>query len=532
MKKIFKKSVYIGVVVSLFAVVISCEKDFTDIGSNVISNTKFNTNELTVDITVENSIVERVLSDNISQEPGQYLLGVYANSNYEKLEASIVSQLSISTDLELVDSDTITKYQTSTSNIVTTIDTVFIKLPYQATLTDITSSGPTYTLDSIIGDKTKAFNINVYESDTYLSSLDPLDPSKNNSYYSNFDFQKKGTELNDKINFEFIPSENDTVIYVKRRTSHNVLITTDEVKYENTSNSSIPIPFARIPLKEEVFKQLFLNKYADSEFDSQEEFNDYFRGIIIEASGSEGSLVSFNFINNTADLNPSIEVYYTNTVLNNQTGDTIKTFRQNNSFPFSGVRANSFKMEEKMYPVNNEVKIQGTAGSEAKIDLFGPDVDNNGIADKIEELRARNLLVNDATLTLYVNQSIDTTVAPFRLFLYKSDESNALNPLLTQIKDATSEASFGGIDGFLDRDASGKKEKYTFRITDYVSDLLSGESNYSPDLKLKVFNSTDMPTASTDTIFTYKSWNPKAVTLYNHSLGNGDKKAQLKITFS
>ena len=100
MIKIIKKSVYIGVLLSLSSAIISCEEDFTDIGSNVISNTKFNTSTYTVEITAKNSPVEYVLSDNISRDPGQYLLGVHASSEYEKIEAFIISQIGISNSLQ------------------------------------------------------------------------------------------------------------------------------------------------------------------------------------------------------------------------------------------------------------------------------------------------------------------------------------------------------------------------------------------------------------------------------------------------
>lgn len=525
MKNIIRRSVFVSVFICLSIAIISCEEDFTDIGSNVISNTKFSTDAFLVDLTLENSPIERLKTDNISSEQGQYLLGVYANANYEKIEASIISQVSVSSDLKVIDDNT---YGADTT-VVSKIDTVFIKLPYQSTLETSTSSASTYSLDSIIGDTTQPFNLNVYESDTYLNSLDPIDPSKTNKYYSDFNFQKKGTELNEQVNFPFIPKAKDTLILIKRRTSNNVLITTDTIKYFETANGTTPIPFARIPLKEDKFKSLFLDKYESSEFSTQDAFNNYFKGIILEATGDKGSLISFRFNNTFESLNPSIEVYYTNTVLNNITGDTIKTIRKNNSFKLSGIRANTYKMENRVYPVNNEVKVQGAAGSEVKIDLFGADLDNNGIADKIEELRAKDWLINDATLTFYINQSIDTVSAPSRLYLYKSDETTST---LSQIKDATSEAGIGGIKGFLERDSNGKKEKYTFKITDYISDLLSGETNYSPTLKLKVFNSTDMPISITDTIFRNESWNPKAVTLFNHSLANGAKKAELKIYYS
>ena len=82
------------------------------------------------------------------------------------------------------------------------------------------------------------------------------------------------------------------------------------------------------------------------------------------------------------------------------------------------------------------------------------------------------------------------------------------------------------------RDSNGRKEKYIFKITDYVSDLLSGETNYSPKLKIKTHNASDSPTTGNDTIFKNFSWNPKAVTLFNSSSINGAKKSTLKISYS
>ena len=67
------------------------------------------------------------------------------------------------------------------------------------------------------------------------------------------------------------------------------------------------------------------------------------------------------------------------------------------------------------YILQITIVLQGAAGSEAKINLFGADTDGNGVADKIEELRARNLLINDASLTFYINQSIDTTAVPYQI---------------------------------------------------------------------------------------------------------------------
>jgi len=97
----------------------------------------------------------------------------------------------------------------------------------------------------------------------------------------------------------------------------------------------------------------------------------------------------------------------------------------------------------------------------------------------------------------------------------------------SQIKDTYSETTFGGN---LERDDNGRAEKYTFRITDYISDVISGEDDILPILKLKVHNSSDDPLSST--VFENYNWNPKAVTLLNHEVINGDKRAVLKISYS
>jgi len=123
-KKFLKKSKYIVAIILVLASVISCEKDFTDIGSSIINNTAFTTSSLFVDLELENSPVTKVSSGNTSVEPGNYLLGVYASTEYEKIEASIISQLSISSTLQVVDDE---NKDVSNTTVVTTIDTAFIR---------------------------------------------------------------------------------------------------------------------------------------------------------------------------------------------------------------------------------------------------------------------------------------------------------------------------------------------------------------------------------------------------------------------
>ena len=494
-KAITKKGACLGIFIILVGI-ISCEKDFKDIGISVIDNNKFSIKDTILKVVIANKEIKSVRADGLEIGTlGQYLLGVYNNANYEKIEASIISQLTITAGLKKING----------ADTISTIDTVFLKLPYQATLKSGTKNE--FTLDSIIGDRTKAFTLNIYQSSTYLSKLDPSNPSKKNSYQSNHTYQKISGELNAEINYQFKPNSNDTVIYIKRRLNSGAVYATDTVRLDKN------IPFARIPLKEDKIKELFLDKYGSSKFESQEAFNNYFRGLYIEASGDKGSLISFDFSN--LELRPSIEIYYTNTV---NKGDSLVSEKVKNSFSLSNFSNSVYKMTDKTYPENENIIIQGTAGNKAEIKLF--------TSNEIDNLRRKNWLINDASLTFYVNQDVvqfDTIATPQRLFLYKKYSRNP-----SQIIDilVEGEGVFGG-----KLELSEKKpNKYTFRITKYVSDLLNRKSDYNPLLELRVFNPTDLPVR--DTLVRTYNWNPKAVTILSHLISDSLRRPQLKISYS
>ena len=61
---------------------------------------------------------------------------------------------------------------------------------------------------------------------------------------------------------------------------------------------------------------------------------------------------------------------------------------------------------------------------------------------------------------------------------------------------------------------------------------LSGDTNDLPLLGIRVFNPTDLPISSADTIVRNYNWNPKAVMLLNQNTLNTAKKPQLKISYS
>jgi hypothetical protein len=522
LRKYIRATSYVAITALFLGFIVSCEEDFTDIGTTIVSNQDFSTNDTIFEIEVSGKNTENVRADGLAIGGllGQYLLGVYNNNNYKKIEASIISQLSIPTDLSQVDEE----YGADTT-VVTTIDTVLLRLPYNATLIGNDAIGPEFQLDSIIGNQEQPFTLNVYRLTTFLSTLDPTDPSIQNTFSSDQTYNTSSEKLNFFEDTQFVPNKRDTSQFVLRRLNSGAIYDTDTISYTNSN------PYISIPLKKDLIKSILFDQYETSNFSSQDAFNDYFRGIKIQAEGDDGSLISLSFNNST--LQPLVDIYYTNTVYRAGGTIVIDTIKKTDTFLLSGVRNSEYKMTPGQIPAFNNVPVQGTAGSIAQLKILGDDTDLNGIPDILEELRTKNWLINDATITLYVDQDVvgfDTIAIPFRLFIFRDGIVNG-EEAPRQILDFVTEG-LNQVGGFLELDDDKKPNTYTFKITDYISELLSGSVTDLPTLGVKVLNPTDLPVSLIDSIVRDFNWNPKAVTLLNSNAVNGSRKAQLKISYS
>lgn len=216
---------------------------------------------------------------------------------------------------------------------------------------------------------------------------------------------------------------------------------------------------------------------------------------------------------------PRVKFYYTITTLDE--GVVKDTIVGNYSFNFAGVTNSKYKMTAPQNPVpSNSIAIQGTAGSMAKLQIL------NGT--ELQDLRSQNILINDASLVFNIDASRDTTKVPLRLLLFKNNKGNA-----EQIEDSYTEPLFFG--GGLTDDDEGKPKEYTIRITDYISNLVTGQSDDNLPLVLKVYNNpTDASIINNfiqTEVRTY-NWNPRGVTLYNHEATNGENRVKLVISYS
>ncbi|WP_440120186.1 DUF4270 family protein [Tenacibaculum sp. Ill] len=505
----------LGISLLCLAAITSCEKDFSEVGTNVVNNDKFETGEILLDVEITPIDIESVQADNINASISDYWLGVYNNPNAEKIEASIISQLGYISNLNNKDTDT----------TVFNLDKVILKIPYQATSTGTTDGVTSFKLDSILGNPDIATNIQVFQNETYLNTLDPSDPSKRNTFFSDKEYAGNNV-LSEGGIYELKPKATDTTFIFDRidRSSSLASSTTYKDTVRAINSQKLKVPFLAIPLDMAKMKTLFWDKFHSGEFASKEVFDDYFRGIKIVATGSDGSLVPLNLASSPT---PSVDFHYT---ISEVDGTTVKdTLQRKYSFPLSGIRNSNYKMSPATTsaPANNFV-IQGTAGSMARVKILDE--------TKVQELKTNNWLINDASLTFYINQAInnDADVIPQQLFLYqnKKNETGGISP--THLTDAyVDPTSFGGL---LEKTEDDNPEKYTFRITDYISKLLSGEENTTADpLVLKAYNPTDTPVNNNVLATSVKSynWNPRAVTLLNgDEAANGTKRAVLKISYS
>lgn len=554
MGNIFKKHTYVGVLFLSLAGIVSCEKDFTDIGTGVISNTEFSTGEVVLEVEIIQNNITSVRADNISLNTlEEYWLGVYNTPYAEKIEAGFVSQLSLPSDLVVSEAsinDTTTVYS---------LDKVILKIPYTSVFVSKEADGKSkFRLDSILGNPSIPTELEVYRNGTFINRLDPADPSKENSFSSDFVYQEE--ELLTAAGFTFKPSAVDTVFYFNRADRSIALNSATSIQdtLKLSTASSLAAPFLAIPLDLDEMKRLFWDKFEDPDFSSSAEFQTYFKGIILKTKGADGALVPINL---ASESTPSIDFFYAKTILKGS--DVIENTTSTYSFPLSNARSSTYTMSPASMSVPNEnFIIQGTAGASATVKILGvnllelensnpldpileykdKDVNNDGFLDLEElasltdEINQEGLLVNDALLTFYVNTvaSPDADILPQKLLIYKNIEMNGrVTP--THIEDSYTEfTSFGG--GLL-LDEDGTPERYNFKVTDYISNLLDGTNDDLPTLELKVFNKvTDLPvngSGALDVSVKTYNWNPRAVLLLNgDNTTNGVKKAQLKISYT
>lgn len=540
LKKFLDVLKYPIVIVVILAGIVSCEKDFKNIGEDLLDNNLFSTGSYPAQIKGHSVRISR----NKTNGTAHYLLGYTENPQFGSLRASIVAQLTLPEANPVFGENAV-------------IDSVIITIPYLSTLvgkqeaTDPrdpskTINVPNFKLDSLwTSGIYKNFELKIYELGTYLNHLNPTNPEIPNEFFSDDVFQKTGTPFYSNL---VSPNPNDTMMVIKRHKyenaslSNRVVYKTDTIKLTNSK------PSLKIPLDNQRIKQIFQDQALSSHFSNNDNFNHYFRGLYFEALNSGNGTAAMYL--NLAETNMTI--YFTETKVTNETtdqdlnsngimGEQNIVIPNSKSFVYnlSGLKANLFERNyngtlAQSYLLNpntaqgdDKIFVQGAAGSDGVIHLFGNDANGNQIPDEIETLRSKPWLINDAKLYLYVDPANSSAQYPKKLYLYK---------IVGAEKYQTYEVMKQGetmLGGSLVLDANLNPDYYLFHLTDYVSEILKPDTEVSiTDFGIKVYDTADSPGATTDTIMKKYNNNLKGVVITGNNPSLATRNLKFEIFYT
>lgn len=525
------KQILLGLFVAFFFA--SCDKDFNEIGTNIIGDDHFGFDSYTdASIKAHNQKLGPIASSNLDINP----LGIYNNPAFGKTVASFVTQLEM---------DAPNPTFTTIDN-PPVIDSVILNIPYFSTLKSTISGVKTYELDSIFGGNAAKIKLGIYESGYYLRDLDPSEQLGTQQVFytdknAEIDNYKIGQRLNnstltDKLGFL---SENDEFYFKAdeiREDTHDI---DGELKITRT------VPAMQMHLDTAYFMAKILNAPSGQLYNDNV-FKNYMRGLYfkVENAGvNPGNMAMLNF------KKGKITVYYkqdhqiednpATTNVNEEAVERLaKTFVLKMTGNTVSLLDNSNENANYLNFINNpdttlgdeRLYLKGGEGSIAVIDIFGttdlvgltrntnfdsskpasltnpkftldPNYDfeqpispsnpkylntgPNGISDEIDNMNANDWLINEANLTFYVDKSQMTTATePERIFLFdltnkKTLIDYAFDNTTNTVKPKRNKTTFGGIIEKVTELSGGievERTKYKVRITNHVRNLIMKDS--------------------------------------------------------
>ncbi len=529
---------HVGVILAVVLSFSSCKEDFSDIGIDIL-----NGQEIPGDFDDSKTVTaySRKLLPVATNNMPVYRLGIYNDPVYGKTTSNFLTQIGLSdANPDFADDEIV-------GEIV--LDSVYLYLPFFSTV-QTEDDATTYTLDSIFGNQ--PINISVYESTYFLNRFDPEsgfeEPQK---YYSDQQslFESHLNSLLVEIS-DFTPSNEEIILTQElNEDESNVIDTLKQLK-----------PGIRVALDNDFFKEKILDKEGETVLFNQNNFIDYFRGIYFKTTTDNADGTMFLFDTEDADITMSYhyeipELDENDEPLLDENGDPIlKTVNKHYNFTLSGVQTNVIEnnipldiLSDLATPntVDGEenLYLKGGDGIISVIELFGPDNDNNGVADELDELRTKEWLINEANLIFYVNQDKVTggSAEPDRIFLYDLRNNELLidyNRDLTFGLDA-----FEAVNqhlGILERGSDDNGDFYKIKITHHISNLINKDSTNVPlglvvSQNVLLANFKDLieeQSPSVTSIPVSSIIAPKGTVLYGNSSSNQDKKLKLQIYYT
>ena len=467
---------------SVTILLVSCDKDFNEIGSDIIGENHFGLEQdSTKGITAYNIDFGSVESNNLPINA----LGYYNHPFFGKTKASFVSQIVMDTiNPSFGANPTVTKVELS--------------IPYFSTLmsTDAETGNRTYELDSIYG--SSKIKLNVYESNYYLRDYSASSGfQETQKYFSgdqvDFDTYKNSSRLNNDNSV----NQNDAFFFSPEEI--RTYKTVDGAQVVDTRS----VPGMRLSLRTDFFQNKLFGSSAPGKLKNNTIFKEYFRGIyfkseVSSSSPDQGSLALLDFKKGKIVVTYKVDVTDDTgavTIKERQfslslSGNTVNFFENNYNPSYTSGLANSNMNlgDEKLY-------LKGGQGSMTVIDLFkkedlkgynaqGNLIGANGVSDELDDLRnpsnGKKWLINEASLTFWIDKSVMTgTAEPNRIYLY---DLNNHRPLVDYYYDnsVSPNAKYNKYvhDGIIKKETTGDKRgiKYRIRLTKHIQNLIYNDS--------------------------------------------------------
>lgn len=483
----------LALIVTSTLVLTSCDKDFNEIGSDIIGDNNF-LYELYegATVTAYNQPLGAVQSNNQIINS----LGIYKNPAFGTTKASFVTQAQLSF------------LNPKFNNALrVSVDSVAVIVPYFNHIKSTNEEGVReFALDSIYG--SGSINLKIYENGYILNDLSPSDNfTTSQKYYSNQFLEIDGNKIGsnaanmpvangEPLNNSTSPNQNTSFVfsnkpisYAKRDNLLNFVVPTNGASAEF---DSVTAPKMRINLNKEYFAKKIFDAPAGALF-NQESFKNYFRGLYFKVENSEdGSLSQLDF------ASAYIAVYYTEYESIDTEGNP-STFDHDNNIETAEVpqkifrrlyiklKGNTVNLLENINTnadyqtalTNRDIQngdsrlyVKGGHGSMALIDLFK--------GDELQTIIDNKWMINEANLTFHIDKAkMSNSAEPQRVYLYDATHNNILQDYTldgTTFGDGKSNKYV--FDGILQKETgeNARGDKYRIRITNHIRNLVRKDS--------------------------------------------------------
>ena len=444
-----QKILFFATIVTLFSACSS--NDFNEIDGGLLKNPNFDTNVFTATIQVSQVKESAVQTNGL----GGYLLGQYSQVPFGTKSATIVAQVTLPAVNPTFGTKTQASENSENKSENETVREAYLYIPFfnpnSSNSNASYSQNVEYTLDSIYGNRDASFQVNVRELNYFLSDIDTDLNAK--IYYSN------DTNITSNLGASIVSNTTSTYTISNKAITRYQFDNPQTSEDESKKVQDVLAPGLRIPLSTNFFQTKIINKEGSSELANANEFKKYFKGISVSTSNFSKDLM---MLLNMANAKIEIVYSYENSGTNSTTTETRKNRYE---LSLNGITVNLFNNSGESLTDSSKIYLSGALGQTASITISNTDIAN---------IKSQKLMVTDASLLLYVDNSVSYTKEPERLFIYNTQTGAVL---VDYQYDPTSNADSSTYSylyhlGKLQKE-NGKGAFYQLRITNHILNLVN-----------------------------------------------------------